>query len=113
VDDPAPAARWLRIGGWAVTNEHHSHLVPVLGEGTQGRDTHEAGPLGGPVEVPWLEYPVVPGVWVAALIALSADAEPPRCRASLGEDEGHGWEVTAEWPDGVTTRTSLEMKEKG
>ena len=113
VDAPAPAARSLRIGGWPVTNDHHSHLVPVLGEGTHGRDTHAAGPLGGPVEVLWLEYPVIPGVWVAALVALSADAEPPRCRASLGEDEGHGWEVTAEWPDGVTTRTSLEMKEKG
>jgi hypothetical protein len=84
--------------------------VPVLGEGTQGRDTHEAGPLGGPVEVPWLEYPVTPGAWVAALIALSADAEPPRCRASLalGEDEGQGWEVAAEWPDGVATRTPLK-----
>ena len=68
--------------------------------------------LGGPVQVPWLDYPVIPGTWVAALIALSADAEPPaHFRVSLGHHD-HGWEVVATWPDGVRTRTSL-TKEKG
>ncbi|MFI5896325.1 DUF2264 domain-containing protein [Actinoplanes sp. NPDC051513] len=107
VDEPAPAAERLRIGGWAVTRHHHSHLVPVLGEGTQGHDTHDDGPLGGPVTVPWLDHPVLPGVWVAALIALSTEASPPRCEAQLTADD-----VEVTWPDGVRTSTPL-TKEKG
>jgi hypothetical protein len=99
VEEPAPAAERLRIGGWPVTpGRNHSHLVPVLGEATHGRDTHDDGPLGGPVQVPWLDYPVIPGAWVAALIALSADASPPRCRAQFTADG-----VEVEWPDGVRT----------
>lgn len=99
VDEPAPAAGRLRIGGWPVAAARlHSHLVPVLGEGTHGRDTHDDGPLGGPVQVPWLEYPVTPGAWVAALIALSPEASPPRCRAHFTADG-----VEVEWPDGVRT----------
>ncbi|WP_433381571.1 DUF2264 domain-containing protein [Actinoplanes sp. CA-142083] len=107
VDEPSPAAERLRIGGWAVTPEHHSHLVPVLGEGTQGHDTHDDGPLGGPVTVPWLDHPVTPGAWVAALIALSTAASPPRCTAQLIADE-----VEVTWPDGVRTSTPLTMEER-
>ena len=119
VDDPAPAAVSLRIGGWPVTGDLHSHLVPVLGAAKPGHTRYAAGPLGdGPVHVPWLEYPATPGIWTAALVALAREAEPPHCRARLvetgggAEDEGHGWEVEAEWPDSVLTRTPL-TKEKG
>ncbi|GIM94060.1 DUF2264 domain-containing protein [Paractinoplanes toevensis] len=100
----------LRMGGWPVTNDLHSHLTPLIVSANvrgahEGEDVHrDAGPLaGGKTRVPWLEWQVAPGEWRAALVVLSRDPAPPRAAASID----HGWEVRATWPDGVTTRTPL------
>ncbi|KUL27887.1 DUF2264 domain-containing protein [Actinoplanes awajinensis] len=70
----------------------------------------DAGPLGGPVRVPWADHPVRAGVWTATLLALTAaPVVGPHCRAALGPGEN----VTVTWPDGVTTRHHLDLKEKG
>jgi hypothetical protein len=104
------AAR-LRMGGWPVTGELASHLVPlaVSGPATGGEDTFaDAGPLGGPTRVPWLEWQVAPGEWVGALVALNRDPAPLTAAADID----HGLEVRVTWPDGVHTRTPLEKNRK-
>ena len=107
VDDPAPTAIRLRIGGWAAPQ---SRLHAVIGRGEMGATTHDdASPLGGPVRVPWLDFPVIAGRWVAALVA-PGPGDGPCAAAVAGHD--HGWEARVTWPDGVRTRTLL-TKEKG
>ncbi|GIF25581.1 hypothetical protein BJ973_003859 [Actinoplanes tereljensis] len=136
----------LRMGGWPVTADLHSHLIPLIsapnvsgtnvsrpnvretnvrvanvsetnvreanvretnvratnvGGANGGVEAHD-GPLGA-TTVPWLDWPVGPGEWVAALVGLSRDPAPPTATAEID----HGWEVRATWPDGVTTRTPL------
>lgn len=99
-----------------------------------GVAVHEdAGPLGGPVRVPWLDYPLRPGAWVAALVELSADgarrdpgghAGPAGCRVTFqpadqraaGQNAaaqravGQGFGVWARWPDGRSTYTYLSTR---
>ncbi|MEU4240035.1 DUF2264 domain-containing protein [Actinoplanes sp. NPDC026619] len=140
----------LRMGGWPVTGELVSHLIPLLGpnvsatnvsgpnvsatnvsgtnvsgtnvsatnvsatnvSGTNGFGVEihdDAGPLGAPTRVPWLEWPVRPGEWVAALVGLSRDPAPPTAAEAHID---HGWEARATWPDGVHTRTPLEKHRK-
>jgi hypothetical protein len=128
VEEPDPAAVRLRIGGWAVAGDGSSATsattatvtggaqtsglsrVPVEeGEVTAGVSTHEdAGPLGGPVRVPWLDHEVRPGAWIAALVELSAvPVAAGPCRVALGTAGAR-----IDWPDGVRTQTRL-TKEKG
>lgn len=118
LDHPAEDARRLRVSGWPVTGEPTSRLLPAQLDGgttapTEGTDVHEdAGPLGNPVRVPWLEYPIRPGTWHAALVELGrTPAHEGTCRVTLDAadhalpDPGLGADV--EWPDGVRTRTRL------
>jgi len=110
VEDADPAALRLRIGGWAVTGALTGRLDSVIGDGTAGNTTIPGGgPLAGDLAVPWLEYPVRPGTWVAALVELSgAPADRPACRAVLD-----GARVMVDWPDGVSTTTQLRGPSTG
>ncbi|GAA5187395.1 DUF2264 domain-containing protein [Rugosimonospora acidiphila] len=118
VGEPAggldPATVRLRVGGWPVTGGLTSRVVSLIGEGTEGTTVHEdGGPLGAPVRVPWLDYPVRPATWVAALVELSGVDGPSRsgaCRATL-DGAGEWLDVRVEWPDGVRTRTRLDVRD--
>jgi hypothetical protein len=100
----------LRMGGWPVTGDLVSHLLRLTGDGHHGEQIHpDGGPLGGPVRVPWLDWPVTAGEWVAALVGLSRDTAAPAGSAEIGTTD-HGWEVRATWPDGLHTRTPLEIR---
>jgi hypothetical protein len=131
IDDLDPAAVRLRIGGWAVAGEgtgatsattatatgglltsRLSH-VPIEDsaprEVTAGISTHDdAGPLGGPVRVPWLDHEPHPGSWTATLVELSAAPAAPDSRPCRVALDAAG--VRVDWPDGVRTRT-LTTKE--
>ncbi|GFJ82486.1 DUF2264 domain-containing protein [Phytohabitans houttuyneae] len=138
----------LRVGGWPVAGDATaafaggvaratgagltSWLESVHGGGTAGATAvPDGGPLAGDVVVPWLEHPVRPGAWIAALVALSggADAADDRrgCRVALApaahdaaagrrrpagdrsEHDRHRLVVAVDWPDGVSTTTSLDV----
>jgi hypothetical protein len=113
--DLAPAtdhAGWrLRVGGWPVTTGLTSRVVSLVGDGVAGVTVHDdAGPLGSPVRVPWLDHAALPGTWVAALIELSGGdppPEPPACRVDLHTADGADLDVRVEWPDRVRTRTRI------
>lgn len=138
VDEPDAAAVRLRITGWPVAGPGAltpdgpaatvtgagltSVLAEVGGEGIEaGRTTAgvavhaDAGPLGSPVRVPWLERAVPAGdTWVAALAGLSAGpaAGAPTCRADL-VPAAEGWELGVRWPDGTHTRSRIETTTTG
>jgi hypothetical protein len=131
--DVPPDSVRLRLGGWPVAGAGRITVrageVTATGDGRtsrlvslpvsetaavldSGAETHhDAGPLGDPVRVPWLDHTPRPGAWVAALVELSgADPEPirPGCRVDLGD-----LAVSIRWPDGLRTRTSIDpQKEK-
>jgi hypothetical protein len=74
----------------------------------------DAGPLGGPVRVPWLARPPLAGAWTATLVELSAGQDPAgssACRVALDAAR-----VRVDWPDGARTHSHLDtphlMKEK-
>jgi hypothetical protein len=104
----------LRVGGWPVTAGLTCRVVSLLGDGAAGVTVHEdAGPLGSPVRVSWLDHAVRPGTWVAALIELSAGDAPPElsaCRVELDAVDGSGLDVRVEWPDRVRTRTRIDPR---
>ncbi|MEU4428584.1 DUF2264 domain-containing protein [Actinoplanes sp. NPDC024001] len=99
----------LRITGWAVTGDRLTTRLSPAGdahEATAGLATHEnAGPLGTPTRVPWLDYPVRPGAWTAVLAELSGRPAVSSCRVAL---DGPDAQVT--WPDGVRTRHHLSKE---
>lgn len=74
----------------------------------------DGGPLGGPVRVPWLEFAVRAGQWLAVLVELTGQASdaPLSAAAAWTEAEpvvpgGPGLSVQVVWPDGI--RTKLHM----
>lgn len=133
-DGVPPAAVRLRIGGWAVAGGGPvlvsrgtaaatgavltSRLTDVpCGEGpapgpAAGVAVHDdGGPIGRPVRVPWLDHPVRPGAWLAALVELSAaplGEAAYDCRVAL-DHAGDGLDVWVEWPDGARTNTWLHF----
>jgi hypothetical protein len=113
----------LRVSGWPVAGSALTSLLTDLGgepAPASGVAIHEdAGPLGHPVRVPYLDYALHPGTWVATLIELSGGgpASPDRlpCRARLVPADD-GLQVRVDWPDGVHTHSQLSthiVKEKG
>ena len=133
VDDLAdgvdPATLRLRVGGWPVAgdgtcaafagtatatgNGLTARLTALTGDGTAGVDRHEdAGPLAGPVRVPWLDHPVRPGTWVVTLLELSTEEPSGAGGADLDAAEHH-LDVRIVWPDGVRTRTRLDIRNTG
>ncbi len=86
-----------------------------------------AGPLGNPVRVPWLDHALRPGAWVAALLELRGNGTRQGreiCRVALDSaDQGSGIcgrvdaapgdqapGVRVEWPDGRSTYTHLSTR---
>jgi hypothetical protein len=112
LDDLEPAAVRLRIGGWPVVGSLTSRITHVPIDGTPGEiaagvTVHDdAGPLGSPVRVPWLDHEPRTGCWIATLVELSAAAGTGECRAALA-----GAEIRIDWPDGVRTQNHLTPKE--
>ncbi|WP_051367393.1 DUF2264 domain-containing protein [Hamadaea tsunoensis] len=124
----------LRFGGWPVAGpatvattsgsvtvraaDLLSHMASA--EGTPGVEVHEdGGPLGGPVHVPWIDFPARVRVWTAVFIELSR--EPSRETAPGAADiairpggdgddgggDGDGADVTVRWPDGLSSTHRL------
>ncbi|MEU7867804.1 DUF2264 domain-containing protein [Dactylosporangium sp. NPDC049140] len=131
VEAAAEAAVKLRIGGWAVAGGGPilvsggtaaatgaalvSRIVNLSGGDapSAGVAVHpDGGPLGRPVRVPWLEFPVRPGRWLATLVELCATPAPQPCRVSLDESGGE-LHVRVTWPDGADTPHPITLKEKG
>ncbi|WP_308285549.1 DUF2264 domain-containing protein [Actinoplanes hulinensis] len=110
VDDAEPEAARLRIGGWPVTGGTLiSRLTPLTGDDAIAgiSEHHDAGPLGDPVRVPWLDLPVPgPGTWIAVLVELSGERHETTCRVEI-----HGKQVRAVWPDAVLTHTRIDITE--
>lgn len=105
VDAADERAVRLRIGGWPITEGAlTSYLAAIEPPGSEsGFELHDdAGPLGSPVRVPWIDHPIRPGTWTATLVALAADLpESPHCAVEFGDD------VRVTWPDGERTRHHL------
>ncbi len=140
-----PAALRLRVAGWPVASGAPGEIaatrvtvvgarltsclqaVPIEGAEDEQADTasavgvaaHEdAGPLGSPVLVPWIEHAVRPGAWVATLVELSGDGSRPVYGPCRVVHDPLGMRV--EWPDGRSTIThgsgplrALVSKERG
>jgi hypothetical protein len=128
VDNLDPGVVRLRVGGWPVAGAGTgttctgtatataggltSRLTDVpVGGGTPDEITagvtvlDDAGPLGGPVRVPWLARAPRTGAWTATLVELSAGdgpPGPPACRVALDAAAAQ-----IDWPDGVRTRSHL------
>jgi hypothetical protein len=126
----ATRAAALRIGGWAVAAAGEGvtggeaggtasaiasgggliswvRALACAGSPAPARagvlERAEASPLGEPARVPYLEYPVSPGVWVWTLVGMTRGSEEsPRAELALTD----AIEVT--WPDGEVTTTPLE-----
>jgi hypothetical protein len=113
VDEAAAEAAQLRVGGWAGTAGLTSRVHTVIGAGTASATTYpDAGPLGA-ATVPWVEYPVRVGAWVATLIELTTNTtEDVACHAGIAA-AGEALDVWVEWPDGVTSRTQLNPPTPG
>lgn len=77
----------------------------------------DAGPLGSPTRVPWLDHAVRPGAWIAALVELSGGGSHQNhsaCRVSLhrvGQGSAdRARAVRVGWPDGLSTFTHLSTR---
>jgi hypothetical protein len=123
------AALRLRIGGWALAGDATaafggsvaavsgagltSWLESVHGGGTAGATAvPHGGPLPGGLVVPWLDYAVRPGAWVATFTELSGGAAVTArqaCQAVADVDAG-GLLVEVDWPDGISTATRLDTE---
>jgi hypothetical protein len=128
-DDVETAALRLRIGGWALPGDATaafdgsaavvtgdgltSRLESVHGDGTAGATAvPHGGPLTGGMVVPWLDYTVRPGTWIATLTELSREpavTAQQACQAVADADTG-GLHVAVDWPDGISTATRLDTK---
>lgn len=144
----------LRIAGWAVAGDGAadisadgatatgagltSRVSSALIDGVEldavmvvkeaGVTVHDdAGPLGDPVRVPWLDHTLRPAAWVAALVELSgngtgqglercrvtvdATAQAPATHDRVDHDPGdQAPGVRVEWPDGRSTYTRLSTR---
>jgi hypothetical protein len=122
-----PAELRLRVGGWAVagagTGAASAGSATATGESLISRLTHipvggapgdvsagisvhdDAGPLGAPVRVAWLDHVLDIGTWTATLVELSAgEAEADECQVVLDAAN-----VRIGWPDGVHTHTHIDL----
>jgi hypothetical protein len=130
VEQADPAAVRLWIGGWpiaggraapggsavTVTGRGLTSMVADMGEAglTGGIATYDdAGPLGSPVRVPWLEGPVPQdGRWSVVLLGLSTAnpaGDPAAGRVSAGlQPAGDGFDLQVRWPDDVRTHHRIE-----
>jgi hypothetical protein len=120
----------LRVGGWAVAGPSRAAIHPtgasVVGDTVRSRllvpdgpasgavaaisEHDDASPLGPGMRVPYLEFPVRIGCFVAALVELSAGGLPWSAEASVSLTMvGPGrLQIRAAWPDGVKTSTQID-----
>jgi len=121
----------LRVGGWPVAGDGAdnvlagsatatgagltSRLVSLRGGGVAGVTRVEDGsPLGRPVRVPWLDHPASVGAWLVALVELTGASQTGRPPAQVGLDiAGRGLWVRIGWPDGLHTRTRVDLDASG
>jgi len=103
-----PRAVTLRVGGWAVAgSEASGSIAPLLGEAVSGSERRaDAGPLGDETVVAYLDFPVVDGAWIAALVTLADRPETRPASLSLAP-RAEGVAATVSWPDGRRTTTVL------
>jgi hypothetical protein len=114
-DGASPVA--LRISGWPVIEGGtlESTVVPLLGGPEEPGETvrDDANPLGPRSRVPWVDLPVRPGTWVAALVVVrgpahGSDARPPAARVEEpGDGDPTAPTAVVDWPDGARTTTRL------
>jgi hypothetical protein len=133
VDELAAESETLRVGGWPINGDGAELLRPgsacvsrtgpadapalrssatalVPDDAAPGVTTRpDGGPLGGPVRVPWLDFPAREGAWVATLIELTgvAAGSPSAAAVSVGE-KGADLAVRVTWPDGVVAEVDIE-----
>lgn len=103
---------------FSVLIEDAADETVVVASGADVNVHYDAGPLGDPVRVPWLEHAVRPGDWTVTLIELSGGASRPdraarACRVTLESNESDRSDdaqllgVRVRWPDGRGTYTRL------
>jgi hypothetical protein len=102
----------LRIGGWPVAGDaQRSSVVGLMGEASAGSTTRpDGGPLGGPVRVPWLDFAVRVGAWVAVLVELTGApgaGDPSTSTVAIEGDSDLA--VRVEWPDGASTQLHIDL----
>lgn len=130
-DGVDPAFVTLRFGGWPVAGDGPELVGPGSagvsrppsfgavglrssitalhgGEATPGVATAPDGPLGVPVRVPWLEFPVRVGAWVAVLIELAGAAPGASPAGSATPTGDRDVTIAVGWPDGVETKLHME-----
>jgi hypothetical protein len=118
----------LRVGGWPVAGEAdelvrpgsatvssaglRSSVTALSGAQSVGGVTtrSDGGPLGAPVNVPWLDFPATPGVWVPVLMELSGEPVAPDPAVAVVLDGASDLTVRVVWPDGVTTKLNIELE---
>ncbi|RYV52156.1 DUF2264 domain-containing protein [Pengzhenrongella frigida] len=111
--EPVAASAGAAPGAGARAGRVTSRIAAVLGAPIAGTTRRmDATPLGLAAVVPWLEFPVQVGVWVAALVELAGTDRAGREVPCTAEIEGSGT-VSVGWPDGVTTRTLLDSQLSG
>jgi hypothetical protein len=115
----------LRVGGWPLagdapkpsiegpaasvaTDRLRSSIRSLLGNGTPATASrHDASPLGTDAVVPYIDYPLAAGEWVATLVELSgAPAAMSDVSVSLDGRDG-AVTATVTWPDGLATKSRL------
>ncbi|MDR1265911.1 MAG: DUF2264 domain-containing protein [Propionibacteriaceae bacterium] len=100
-DSPAPESAPPE----AAPGRLYSSLVPLTAGGRAGTMVRaDASPLGGPTQIPHLDYPVRPGAWTWVLIGLVPAPTPGP--VSLTTDDAV---AVITWPDGIVTRSRLPL----
>lgn len=116
----------IRVGGWPIaadapdstvdgdaahtsTTRLRSGIRSLLGGGAASIVSRGgASPLGESAAVPVVEYPLVEGEWVGALVELSGSPATTAALASISVDESiDATAVTVTWPDGLATTSHL------
>lgn len=71
----------------------------------------DGGPLGGPVRVPWLEFPVSVGDWIPVLVELDGgrSVSPPTAALAVDVTATPDLAVAVTWPDGVRTDLNITL----
>lgn len=111
----------LRVGGWPVTGAAPrggvveeswaeassvalaSRIRLLRGDGRAAiAERKDASPLGDVALVPYLDFSVAPGIWVATLIGLGAKLSDGLAGLDLQANR-----AVVTWPDGSITTTSL------
>jgi hypothetical protein len=129
LDELDPAARTLRVGGWALAadtapdpfadgltaravtvhgaGELESSIRLLSGTGTAAVvERHDASPLGSVASVPVIDVDVTRDEWIAVLIGLDGARTAQPERAAIAFDDER---IGVTWPDGRATTHDLTL----